>query len=135
MITHDIDETAASRSFGMMTNGPAAQIGEVMNIPFARPRNHPRYGRPRILQPAQSGFGLLVPPICSRGKVSQMSLPEITQQILDAKKAKGITFQDLGNLLSRDPMVAALMFRQASASEDASKLVDALELPKSSCRN
>jgi len=22
----------------MMTNGPAAQIGEVMNIPFARPR-------------------------------------------------------------------------------------------------
>jgi len=31
--------------------------------------------------------------------------------------------------------VAALMFRQASASEDeASKLVDALELPKSSCR-
>jgi cyanate lyase len=61
-----------------------------------------------------------------------MSLPEITQQILDAKKVKGMTFQDLGNLLSRDPMwVAALMFRQASASEDeASKLVDALELPR-----
>jgi cyanate lyase len=61
-----------------------------------------------------------------------MSLPEITQKLLDAKKAKGMTFPDLGNLLSRDPMwVAALMFRQASASEDeASKLVDALELPR-----
>lgn len=59
-----------------------------------------------------------------------MSLPEITQQLLDAKKAKGMTFQDLGNLLGRDPMwVAALMFKQASASDDeASKLVDALEL-------
>jgi len=31
---------------------------------------------------------------------------------------QGITFQDLGNLLSRDPMWVAAMFRQASASED-----------------
>ena len=43
MITHDIDEALllADRVV-MMTNGPAAQIGEVMNIPFLRPRNRAR---------------------------------------------------------------------------------------------
>ena len=59
-----------------------------------------------------------------------MGISEITQQLLAAKKAKGMTFQDLGNVLGRDPMwVAALMFRQASASvEEAKLLVEALGL-------
>lgn len=40
MITHDIDEALfLSDRLVMMTNGPAAQIGEVLNIPFERPRN------------------------------------------------------------------------------------------------
>ncbi len=38
MITHDIDEAIfLSDRIVMMTNGPAAQIGEVVDIPFARP--------------------------------------------------------------------------------------------------
>jgi nitrate ABC transporter ATP-binding subunit len=43
MITHDIDEALflADRVV-MMTNGPAAQIGEVMTVPFARPRDRSR---------------------------------------------------------------------------------------------
>ncbi|NJK40396.1 MAG: ATP-binding cassette domain-containing protein [Acaryochloridaceae cyanobacterium SU_2_1] len=40
MVTHDIDEAIflADRVV-MMTNGPGAEIGEIMTIPFARPRD------------------------------------------------------------------------------------------------
>jgi nitrate ABC transporter ATP-binding subunit len=40
MITHDIDEALflADRVV-MMTNGPAAKIGEIMDVPFPRPRD------------------------------------------------------------------------------------------------
>jgi nitrate ABC transporter ATP-binding subunit len=43
MITHDIDEALfLADKLVMMTNGPAAYIGEVMNIPFSRPRKRDR---------------------------------------------------------------------------------------------
>ena len=50
MITHDIDEALfLADRLVMMTNGPSATIGEVINIPFERPRDRtqimedPRY--------------------------------------------------------------------------------------------
>ena len=40
MITHDVDEAVLlSDRIVMMTNGPAATIGEVLDVPLARPRN------------------------------------------------------------------------------------------------
>lgn len=61
-----------------------------------------------------------------------MASLEITEKLLKAKQVKSMSFQDLGNLIGRDPMwVAALIYRQATASEDeASKLVHALDLPE-----
>jgi nitrate/nitrite transport system ATP-binding protein len=39
MVTHDVDEAVLlSDRVVMMTNGPAARIGEVLEVPLARPR-------------------------------------------------------------------------------------------------
>ncbi len=54
MITHDVDEAVLlSDRIVMMTNGPAATVGEILEIDLARPRNRiklvgdPRYNRLR----------------------------------------------------------------------------------------
>jgi nitrate ABC transporter ATP-binding subunit len=54
MITHDIDEALfLADRIVMMTNGPAATIGEILTVPFERPRSYqaiqedPRYGQLR----------------------------------------------------------------------------------------
>ena len=40
MITHDVDEAIyMSDRIVLMTNGPAATIGEILSVPFAHPRN------------------------------------------------------------------------------------------------
>jgi nitrate/nitrite transport system ATP-binding protein len=40
MVTHDVDEAVLlSDKIVMMTNGPAATIGEVLSVDLPRPRN------------------------------------------------------------------------------------------------
>ena len=54
MVTHDVDEALfLSDRVAMMTSGPAATLGAVLHVPFARPRDrkqvleHPEYYRLR----------------------------------------------------------------------------------------
>lgn len=58
-------------------------------------------------------------------------LPEITQKLLAAKKAKGMSFADLEAAVGMDEVwIASVIYRQASASpEEASKIVSTLGLP------
>jgi cyanate lyase len=62
--------------------------------------------------------------------MSVQGIPTITEKLLDAKKAKGLTFADLEKVIGRDEVwIAAVFYRQASASEDeATKLLTALGL-------
>ena len=57
-------------------------------------------------------------------------LSELTEMLLAAKKEKGLSFEQLGSLLSQNEVwVAALFYQQASASpEQAEKLLEALDL-------
>ncbi|MBW4682481.1 MAG: cyanase [Microcoleus vaginatus WJT46-NPBG5] len=62
-----------------------------------------------------------------------MQIPDITSKLLAAKKASGLSFVDLEKILGRDEVwIAAVFYRQASASEEeAKKLTDALGLDAS----
>lgn len=62
--------------------------------------------------------------------MSDVEVSAITEKLLAAKKAKGLSFSDLESVLGRDEIwIAAVFYRQASASEDeASKLLYALDL-------
>jgi cyanate lyase len=59
-----------------------------------------------------------------------MELPEIVSHLFAAKKAKGLSFVDLEQILDRDEVwIAAVFYQQATMSEDEAKLlVTALDL-------
>ncbi|MEG4532276.1 cyanase [Microcoleus sp. D2_18a_D3] len=59
-----------------------------------------------------------------------MAISGITEKLLAAKKAKGISLADLEKVLGRDEVwIAAVIYRQATASQDeAEKIVSALGL-------
>lgn len=62
--------------------------------------------------------------------MAQTEISTVTEKLLAAKKAKGLTFADLEQKLGRDEVwIASLFYRQANASEDeASKLLAILGL-------
>jgi nitrate/nitrite transport system ATP-binding protein len=73
MVTHDVDEALfLSDRIVMMTSGPAATVGEILSVPFPRPRlradvlNHPDYYRLRdqlvaFLEERAAGKSLIHP--------------------------------------------------------------------------
>lgn len=54
----------------------------------------------------------------------------ITEQLITAKKSKGLSFAELGKVIDRDEVwVASLFYRQASASkQEATNLLSTLDL-------
>ena len=62
--------------------------------------------------------------------MSSTPISSVTQTLLAAKKAKGLSFSDLENAVGRDEVwIAAVIYQQASASpEEAHKLLTALGL-------
>jgi ABC-type nitrate/sulfonate/bicarbonate transport system ATPase subunit len=62
MVTHDVDEAVLlSDKIVMMTNGPAATIGEVLHVDLPRPRNARGTGRrPALCALPQGGDRLPV---------------------------------------------------------------------------
>ncbi len=59
-----------------------------------------------------------------------MAISEITEKLLAAKKAKGISLAELEKIVGRDEVwIAAVIYRQAAASvEEAEKILSALGL-------
>jgi cyanate lyase len=66
----------------------------------------------------------------STSEAAAPRLPEVTQEILRAKAAKGLTFAELAASVGCNPVfLAAVCYRQASATrEQAEKLLHALGL-------
>jgi cyanate lyase len=63
-------------------------------------------------------------------RTKAMNVSATTKELLDAKRATGLTFAELGEVIGRDEVwVAALIYGQARADdEEAKKLVSTLEL-------
>jgi cyanate lyase len=61
---------------------------------------------------------------------TSMEVSSLTKQLLEAKRAKGLSFAELGKIIGRDQVwVAALLYGQARADDqEAKKLVSALGL-------
>ena len=53
-----------------------------------------------------------------------MEVPDIVRQLFAAKQEQGLSFADLEKILNRDEVwIAAVLYRQATTSEDEAKLL------------
>ena len=62
MVTHDVDEALfLSDRVVMMTNGPEAEVGEILHVPFARPARPPSraWSDPRYYELRERLIGFL----------------------------------------------------------------------------
>ncbi len=91
MITHDVDEAVLlSDRIVMMTNGPSARIGEVLDVPLARPRRAAGGGlQPALseMPPACAGVPLRAPPLRRGGLTTCITLASVMQKAAAAMPA------------------------------------------------
>ncbi len=92
MVTHDVDEAILlADRIVMMTNGPAATVGEIVSVPFERPRDRlgiaedPRYHQVRsqllgFLEARAHGSATAVPVVASQP--AKTAKPKLTSEEL-----------------------------------------------------
>ncbi len=82
MITHDVDEAVLlSDRIVMMTNGPAATVGESLEIDLARPRNRIKLaGDPRYNHLRHEVLKFLYEPQRSRGETAPIGATELNSE-------------------------------------------------------
>ena len=130
MITHDVDEAVLlSDRIVMMTNGPAARIGEILDVPLQRPRKRLAACRRRDLSempPARARVPLRAPSLRRSGLTHTMSgdfspeqkryLEGFTSGLQIARAGRGLggksaapvpSGPDAEHLLAQDRTVAA----------------------------
>ena len=81
MVTHDVDEALfLSDRIALMTNGPAARLGGILDVPFPRPRTARRGPRaPRVLRPPRKADRLPRGTRRLQGRLSDSSRPQSTE--------------------------------------------------------
>lgn len=124
-----IVQAPVARQFQAADQCPAGRCGESGDVPGAGPRRipMPAVGRPTRTGRSPDPTGTLPLDRCTQGG-SAMNLPDLAERLLEAKTEKGLSFAELGKRIGRDEIwVAAVLFRQVSASEDeARELASAL---------
>ncbi len=92
MVTHDVDEAILlADRIVMMTNGPAATVGEIVSVPFERPRDRLGIGEdPRYHQIRSQLLGFLE----ERAHGSATAAPRVDRQPVETKNPH-VTVEEL----------------------------------------
>lgn len=92
MVTHDVDEAILlADRIVMMTNGPAATVGEIVSVPFERPRDRLGIGEdPRYHQIRSQLLGFLE----ERAHGSATAAPRVDRQPVETKNPH-VTLEEL----------------------------------------
>jgi nitrate ABC transporter ATP-binding subunit len=91
MVTHDVDEALLlADRIVLMTNGPAATVGEILSVPFARPRERLTIVDDRRYQEARSHLITFLEERANHGRAIELSTP--AQEVHPARLAEDELF-------------------------------------------
>jgi nitrate/nitrite transport system ATP-binding protein len=86
MVTHDVDEALLlADRIVMMTNGPAATVGEIVSVPFARPRERLTIVDDPLYPEARSQLITFLEERADRGRAT--AFPQLVQTVDAARVA------------------------------------------------